>query len=170
MKTLLTSLLLISIFSLALSSEPVTSLVRSVSGMVEYKAPNSDIFKPLNVGQKIVSGTTIKSSDDGNAVIRVTPGSAIRISPNTEFVLSEQAFAKEADVVKQRKARIQLSTGTISALLDHRDPEATDFKIETPQGSAAARGTFYGVSVTEDGQTFVSVKEGKVGVSKKTND
>ena len=57
-----------------------------------------------------------------------------------------------------------LSSGTISALLDHRDPEATDFKIETPQGSAAARGTFYGVSVVDD-QTFVSVKEGKVGVS-----
>jgi hypothetical protein len=35
--------------------------------------------------------------------------------------------------------------------------------VKTPQGVAAARGTFYGVTV-KDGQTYVAVKHGKVGV------
>ena len=39
----------------------------------------------------------------------------------------------------------------------------TDFKIQTPQGVAAARGTFYAVSVVH-GKTFVSVDPGKVGL------
>jgi hypothetical protein len=142
----------------------VQSLVRSVEGFVEYKIEGSDIWKPLRVGLQIPHNSTIRSANDGKAIIRVTPGAAMRIAPNTEIVLSEMSFAKDGDKVLQRKARVQLSSGTVSALLDHRDPEATDFKIETPQGSAAARGTFYGVSVIDD-QTFVSVKEGKVGVS-----
>jgi len=78
-------------------------------------------------------------------------------------------FEKQGEEVKTRKARVNLTSGTVSALLDKRNPKATDFRIETPQGSAAARGTFYGVSVT-DGQTFVSVKEGKVGVAEKPKD
>jgi hypothetical protein len=164
MKTLIITMLMALSLFLTAEASSVQSLVRSVSGYVEYKLPGDDIFKPLRVGLSLPSGTTIKSSDDGMTIIRVTPGAAMRVAPNTEIVLSEMAFSKEGDKVSQRKARVSLSTGTISALLDHRNPEATDFKIETPQGSAAARGTFYGVSVVDD-QTFVSVKEGKVGVS-----
>ena len=36
--------------------------------------------------------------------------------------------------------------------------------MKTPQGSAAARGTFYGVTV-KNGQTFYKVQEGKVGIA-----
>ena len=164
MKTL-SVLVLASLFAVSAAyAAPVKALVRSVEGWAEYKAPNSDMFKPLRVGLKLSHGTAIKTGEDGKVIIRVTPGAAMRIAPNTELVLNEMAFAKNGAQVTQRKARVKLTTGTVSALLDHRDPEATDFKIETPQGSAAARGTFYGVSVVDD-QTFVSVKEGKVGVS-----
>jgi hypothetical protein len=163
MKKLIT-IIIMSIMTFSLNAASVQSLVRSVQGFVEYQLPNDETIKPLRVGLKLPSGTKIITSNDGKAIIRVTTGAAMRIAPNTEVVISEMAFAKEGDKVLQRKARVQLSSGTISALLDHRDPEATDFKIETPQGSAAARGTFYGVSVVDD-QTFVSVKEGKVGVS-----
>jgi hypothetical protein len=166
MKKIITTFLAICMLLTCVNASSVQSLVRSVEGFVEYQLPNDDTIKPLRVGLKLPSGTKIMSGDDGKAIIRVTPGAAMRIAPNTTLTLSEMAFAKDGDRVEQRKARVALSSGTISALLDHRDPEATDFKIETPQGSAAARGTFYGVSVVDD-QTFVSVKEGKVGVSEK---
>jgi hypothetical protein len=66
--------------------------------------------------------------------------------------------------VTQREAHVQLTSGVVSALIDPRTPTVTDFQIQTPEGVAAARGTFYAVLVYQ-GKTYVGVKEGKVAAS-----
>ena len=58
---------------------------------------------------------------------------------------------------------MQLTTGVVSALIDPSTPKITDFQVQTPEGAAAARGTFYAVLVYH-GKTYVGVKEGKVAV------
>ena len=50
----------------------------------------------------------------------------------------------------------------VSALIDPSTPKVTDFQVATPEGAAAARGTFFAVLVYH-GKTYVGVKEGKVG-------
>lgn len=147
-------------------AKKMPALVKSVDGWVEFALPGSEEFRPLRPSMKLPHGTTVKTSQGANAIVRVVPGAAMEIAENTTVVIDGMEFEKEGEKVMKRKARIQLSEGTVSALLDHRDPKATDFRIETPQGSAAARGTFYGVSVV-DGQTYVSVQKGKVGIQEK---
>ena len=147
------------------NAEKVRATVTSVKGKVEYNEPGSLFPKPLKSGDKLSSGSIIRTGPGSEVVVAITPGSAIRIDENTVIAINDMEYSEEGGKVTARKARIQLSAGTLSSLLDDKTPEVTDFRIETPQGTAAARGTFYGVSVV-DGQTFVKVQEGKVGFVK----
>ena len=168
MKTLLTLLSLL-VITLSATAEKVRSTITEVNGKVEYKEPGSLFPKKLVVGTKLSSGTVIMTGPGASVVVAITPGSAIRVDEKTVISLNDMQFETVDGKVVTRKARIQISSGTLSALLDDKTPEVTDFRIETPQGTAAARGTFYGVSVV-DGQTFVKVQEGKVGFQKSTEE
>jgi hypothetical protein len=142
----------------------IHATVFSVSGEVEGAPPGSSSFSALHKGDRLAVGSVVRTGDDGIAVLVTTPGSAIQVGNDSEIRLSELAFAKEGSTVSQRKARLQLTSGVVSALIDPRTPKITDFEIQTPQGVAAARGTFYAVLVLK-GKTYVGVKEGKVAAS-----
>jgi hypothetical protein len=166
--SLLFGLLMIS--SVTLNAGKVSSKVTSIKGTATYFAPGSIFAKKIIVDTKIPSGSIVKTGDDTEVVIAVTPGASMQIGSNTTVSLNDMEYEVGEDgVVKSRKARIQLASGTISSLLDDKTPEATDFRVQTPQGTAAARGTFYGVSVV-DGKTFVKVENGKVGFVKREKD
>lgn len=165
-KNLITFILFIFFLATTfLKAEPVKATVQSVKGSVKFAMPGSIFFKKLKSGATLSSGTIIKTGVGSEAIISVTPGAAMRIDENTTVAISDMEFSKKDGKVTRRAANIQLSEGTLSSLLDSKNPEATDFRVKTPQGTAAARGTFYGVSVV-DGQTFVKVEEGKVGFQK----
>ncbi|MBI4026853.1 MAG: FecR domain-containing protein [Verrucomicrobia bacterium] len=139
--------------------------MKSVSGTVEYALPGETGFKPLKADQTLPMGTTVQTGKSGRAVIVTLPGAAIRMEGSSKVVLSELDFEKSGEKVTSRKAMIDLQSGTVSALISKNDPQTTDFRIKTPQGVAAARGTFYAVTVEGD-KAHVAVKEGKVGIQK----
>ncbi len=145
-----------------LSADTVTATVFQVSGLAESAPPGSPSFSALSVGEALPVGTTVRTGADGKLVLTVTPGSAINVGPNTKLKLNALAFAKSGGDVTQREAHIELTSGVVTALIDPSTPKITDFQIQTPQGGASARGTFYAVAVV-DGKTYVSVKEGHVG-------
>ncbi len=158
------SLLLALLFtSVGLHAATVNAQVFSVSGTVEYAAPNSSSYAPLKKDATLEIGSTVRTGDDGIAVLVTTPGSAIQIGNSSVVKLNKLAFAKNGGDVTQRQAVLQLTTGVVSALIDPSTPKITDFQVQTPEGAAAARGTFYAVLVYH-GKTYVGVKEGKVAV------
>jgi len=146
----------------ALRAEPVKAVVESVHGTVEFAPPGSSSFAPLKKGQELAVGSTIRTGSDGSADIMTTPGSAIQLGADSNLRLNALAFAKSGSTVTQREAHVQLTSGVVSALIDPSTPKITDFQVQTPEGSAAARGTFYAVMVSH-GKTYVSVEQGKVG-------
>jgi hypothetical protein len=133
--------------------------VSSVSGHVTYASSGSASFSPLAAGAEIPIGSRVRTGSDGTAVIIVVNGAAMQVAENSDVTIE----ALSSDAAK-RKALVSLKTGTVSALIDPKRSKQTDFKIQTPQGVAAARGTFYGVTV-QKGKTYVGVKRGKVGVA-----
>jgi hypothetical protein len=142
----------------------VKGKVQSLKGSVEFAEPGSSKFQPLKEGMEILPGSTVVTKKASEAVIVTVPGAAIQVAENTEVVLQMMYFEPgAAKGIKDRKTLVDLKKGTISALIDPKKSPQTDFRIKTPQGVAAARGTFYGVTV-KNGQTFVAVKHGKVGV------
>ena len=144
---------------------PREARVKSVKGQVEYAAPGSQKFESLKADMKLAIGSQVKTGADGEAIIVAVPGAAIRLSASTHIILGPNDFAKNGDKVTSRKALVDLKSGTVSALINHNERDVTDFQIKTPQGVAAARGTFYAVTV-ENGKAAIAVKEGKVGMRK----
>lgn len=136
-----------------------TASVSSVNGKVTFAASPSAQFVPLTAGAEIPIGSRIRTGPNSTAVVIVVRGAAMQIAENSDLTID--ALVSGA---AKRKALVSLKTGTVSALIDPKRSKQTDFKIQTPQGVAAARGTFYGVTVKK-GKTFVGVKKGKVGVA-----
>ena len=148
----------------SLQAATVSAHVYSVAGTVEFASPGSSSFAPLKKGQDLAVGSTVRTGDDGVAVIITTGKSAIQIGNSSIVKINKLAFAKSGGAVTENTANLQLTSGVISALIDPSTPKITDFQVQTPEGAAAARGTFYAVLVYH-GKTYVGVKEGKVGVS-----
>ncbi len=146
-----------------LRAADIEAHVFSVSGTVESAPPGSSSYAPLIKGAILPIGSTVRTGDDGVAVVVTTPGSAIQIGNSSVVKINKLAFAKTGGDVTQRQAVVQLTTGVVSALIDPSTPKITDFQVQTPEGAAAARGTFYAVLVYH-GKTYVGVKEGKVAV------
>jgi hypothetical protein len=148
----------------ALTAATVEAVVKSVTGSVEFAGPGSASFAPLLMGQQLPVGSTVRTGDDGKAVIVTTPGSAIEVGNGSNLKITALAFSKSGSTVTEQKAHLELTSGVVSALIDHNTPKVTDFTIQTPQGAAAARGTFYAVYVIH-GKTYIGVKQGKVGAA-----
>ena len=113
---------------------------------------------PVEKGDKVAVGTTITTGDDSRAVVVITPRSAIRISANSEVVI--ETVDEEAS---PKSVMIDLKEGSLGALLKPNAAGELDFKVRTPSGVAAARGTFYSVAV-KDGKGYAQVKEGRVEI------
>jgi len=149
--------------SINLRAANIDARVYSVTGTVEFAGPGSSSYAPLHKGQVLAIGSTVRTGDNGVAVLVTTPGSAIQVGNDSIIKINQLAFAKSGGDVTQRTAVLQLTSGVVSALIDPSTPKITDFQVQTPEGAAAARGTFYAVLVY-NGKTYVGVKEGKVGV------
>jgi hypothetical protein len=151
--------LLAVVFTIGQANGEDMARVSSVSGKVTYSDPHSSDFVQLTAGAEIPIGSRIRTGHDGTAVVIVVSGAAMQISENSDVTIASMSSSPE-----KRKALVSLKSGTVSALIDPKRSKQTDFKIQTPQGVAAARGTFYGVTV-KNGKTYVGVKKGKVGVA-----
>ena len=138
---------------------PVSATAYSVTGTVEYAPPDSISFRPLKAGQVLAIGCTVRTGDDGKAILRTTPGSAIELGNDTNLKINELAFQKAGGAVTERKARLELTSGVVNVLVDPSTPKVTDFQIQTPEGAAAARGSVYTV-IVKDGKTYATVGEG----------
>lgn len=113
---------------------------------------------PLKVGDVVPVGSTVKTGVASRAVIKTTKQSAVRIAENSQAI-----FMELVDSDATPKVLIDLKAGSMGALIQPQAQSVMDFKIKTPTGIAAARGTMYAVSV-EDGKGFVKVEHGKVDV------
>jgi hypothetical protein len=142
-------------------AEPVKASVFAVKGEAEVAAPGSTHYNHLSVGDTVLIGSTIRTEEDSEVVLVTTPGTAVQIGGDSILKINDLAFAESNGNVTERRANLDLKTGSVSALIDPSTPKITDFRIQTPDGGACARGTFYGV-VVKNGKSFVSVKEGKV--------
>jgi len=145
------------VLPLALMAEPQSGEVTVSVGDVQVTPPGGDPVA-LNAGDTVVVGSVVTTGPGARAVVVITPRSAIRISENSEVLVEE--VVEEAEPVR---VMIDLKDGSVGALLKPAVGEQVDFRIRTPSGIAAARGTYFAVAV-EDGKGFAQVKEGRLEI------
>jgi len=112
----------------------------------------------LQPGDKVEVGSTVRTGADSRAVVVITPRSAIRIAADSEVVIE---VVEEGEL--PQKVLVEVKTGGLGALVKPSAVGEMDFRVRTPSGSAAARGTFFAVYVA-DGKGYAQVKEGLVEI------
>jgi hypothetical protein len=167
---LMVSLVLVLLVPGLASAEPLQALISTdtETGSVQYEMPGSTVFQILafKASVKVPEGTLIKTGANGIAKIEVFPGGHLLVMPNTSMVLSSQSVHTQGNTISNRQARVDLTSGTIKALLNRKmgDASPIDFAIKTPNAVAAAKGTTY--IVCRIGQTtYVYVTNGTVTVN-----
>lgn len=109
---------------------------------------------------KIFEGDLLTTSTAGFASIAFSSGSVVNLQPDTAAII-ERLVCLESD--DSCVISIDTLRGRVTSDIESRDQQPTEFTITTPFASAAVRGTFFDIDVTED--FLVSVAEGEVDVS-----
>src|SRR5476651_895336 len=95
--------------SASLKAAAISAQVFSVAGTVEFAGPGSSSYAPLKKGQILAIGSTVRTGDDGVAVLVTTPGSAIQLGNSSILKINNLAFAKSGSDVTQRTANLTLT-------------------------------------------------------------
>lgn len=142
----------------AKKEEPRPGRVTVAVGDVKELPPGGAAERKLAVGDEVRVGSTIRTGENARAVITMTTQSAVRVGPNSQAVVQELVSAADAP-----KVLLDLKAGSLGALINPDAKEKVDFKIKTPSGVAAARGTFFSVAV-EEGRGYIQTKSGMVNI------
>lgn len=152
--------LLVILLGIGLFAEaaPQSGKVTIAKGDVKVTPPGGGEAVELKVGDRVEVGSTVTTGPDSRVVIVITPRSAIRVAADSSVVLETVD-----ETVSPKKILIDVRSGGLGALLRPGAAEEMDFRIKTPSGTAAARGTFFAVFVDE-GKGYTQVKEGRVEI------
>lgn len=128
-----------------LAFAPTHAEIVGMAGVVQYLADVSANTRPAAAthGQKIAMGTTLITAD-GSALVRFADGSRLTIQPNSRVLFNKLTAFGPAGMVDTH-LRFAYGNGTTSVEPQNRGDR---FRIETPEGVAAVRGTEFRVGYT----------------------
>lgn len=122
--------------------------------------PDATDETPLKEGQQVPVGALITVGDGTKLFLRTFTGAITTAEPGTVFMIEEV----KANDDGTETTRIELRGGDIVANLDPTKKGIHDYRVRTPKGVAAARGTTYTVSVAGL-NVVVTVSGGEVSFS-----
>ena len=105
-----------------------------VQGDVSIKLADGDI-KTAHDGMILPSGSTVSTAPNASAAVFMGGVNSIRLLPDTEAKVSQKLTGST------RHTKVNLQQGAVFSRVGHRDGEAQDYEVSTPEGVAAARGT-----------------------------
>lgn len=141
-----------------LRSETAPATVLAASGTVR----RSDRADAPHAGAEVAEGATLGTGDDGNLVVRLVDGSVLRLRANSELLLRD---SRRYPGVDQVRSSVQLREGRVDVQSPPTKGGQPGFRVTTPQGVLAVRGTAFRVAAQAAPQrTLGEVLEGAVAV------
>ncbi|MGE4157907.1 MAG: FecR domain-containing protein [Planctomycetota bacterium] len=134
------------------------------SGKIAVKPPGAEAFKPAAVGDAIPKGSWVMTLGDTDATVtfyktdrKAADGnSTLQIGSYTKLKVEDFDAAKEKVTTE-----INVRVGHIISSVDPEEAKGNDYKVETPQVTAAIKGTVSEYTVTSR-QTKSRIIKGKV--------
>lgn len=139
--------------------EPGTAEVLQVAGRVEGSGA-AGAAAPLRPGQVLAEGSEVRTADDGQAVLRLVDGTLLRPRGASTLRVVPAHRVPAAGVVRSGS---ELDAGRVEVQAEPAAAGKPGFRIRTPQGVLAVRGTEFRVQV-EPGRTRGEVVGGVVAV------
>lgn len=147
-----------------LASVPATARAQQVEVALVYRLLQEGrmVINPTTPGQRVAqlgdrlrNGDMVFTSENTRAALRFTDdGSILRINPRSQVRLTTRD--ERGAVVRT----LQLEFGEVWARVNRRN--GSEFRIQTPAGVAAVKGTEFLVRVDSAGETTVITLEGVV--------
>lgn len=131
-----------------------------LEGTVEVKRRSGN-WQTLVLKEAVHASDVVRTGPASSAELRWRDGTRIRLGPET--TLTVKKFAQNA-VSHSQVSLFDLTIGKVWVRVVQALKPASRFEIETPTTVAAIRGTVFSVNVDGDGNSAVSVFEGKVHV------
>jgi hypothetical protein len=147
--SLLLGTFLLTALPVALHADSVVGQVSKIQGSASITLPSGKT-EPIYTGIQVPPGSTIRTAGDGTVSVHLCPGADTVFTPNTTVVITSLYYTKVSSEEANRKMRLNLKQGQCFFNLAHGGG-TTDFKVKTPKGIAAARGTKGSIGVTVDG-------------------
>ena len=140
---------------------PVGEIVL-VTGKVSVRLTPDDIFKDAKARQSLVVGDIIKTGPNGRASILLREETQLKVASNTTLIIKDVTAHKEK--AGALKTLLKLESGEVWT---RSKGSGEGLMIETPNATAAIRGTEWSISVREN-ESRVVVAEGSVQMSNKS--
>jgi hypothetical protein len=137
---------------------------RPLAFVRQYK-PQVDIFNrasqkyaEADQGKRLFDGDTLATGDDGYAAVQFMDKSLAKVKPNSVLLVNGSVD----DETQSTSTRILMEAGEI--FMDVDDATRSDFDVATPNSVATVKGTQFGSSVEDTGESIHYVLEGTVEV------
>lgn len=95
-------------------------------------------------GQAVESNCTYVSGDNSSLAVLIGGVDSVRITPNTTVSITSTLAGD------MRTTLVDLKQGLVFNKVGHREGEKQDYRVQTPSGTAVARGTDFGTSFHQD--------------------
>ncbi len=129
-------------------------VINVIEGDVSYMRDRA-AWSKLTSGDELREGDTVKTGANSHAEILLTPGCYLRLSENTEFILSDTSVNKFKIEILEGSALIEASV--IEDRMTVATPK-TEFSI--------IRKGLYRFNVAEDGRAEAAVRKGRIAYGK----
>jgi hypothetical protein len=133
---------------------PVVLTMSAAEGKVEVLRGGA--WAPARVGERLEASDRVRTGEDGQATLRLSDGSTVRLEAATET---------QVQTLSRALSRISLGGGGVQADIAD-DPERL-FQVDLDDDGAVARtrGAAFGVTATAKGTASVAATRGEVAVS-----
>ncbi|NET49281.1 MAG: FecR domain-containing protein [Merismopedia sp. SIO2A8] len=134
--------------------------VEALSGTVSYQQAGS--IEPAEVGDRLQQvGDAIRTDQNGRATLRLdTDAGRIDVAPETSIRVQQLTSTSDGGKI----TRLQVMEGHARLQVTPFNHPDSALEIETPAGTAAVRGTTFGLNVDQDGTMSLATLEGEVWV------
>ena len=134
------------------------AVVLFVKGQVTHKAALSRATVELRKGQLVQVGDELRTGQNGFASVEFASGSVINVQPDSHVLIVDIECAEQAETCV---IELFSEKGDVQSRVESRAGQATQFRINTPSGSAAVRGTRFDLSANAE-RAATGVTEGVV--------
>jgi hypothetical protein len=131
-----------------------------LDGEVFLREAGTEEWTAITENTWVSAGDTIKTDQNGAAVLTFLDGTDCVMDPNTEMTVMTLEFAVDQPV----HIKLHLWAGSTWHRLKEFCVPDSRYEVDTPSATLGARGTSWWVYVDENGHTWVVIIEGQVDI------
>lgn len=141
----------------AIASGQPLAIVRRFRPTVNVRESSRQEWVEARVAQQLFHSDTLRTEQDGYAVVQMVDNSLIRVRPNSMLIIRGDVNDRGGV-----NTRIDMEQGGINLQVNGR---VSEFEVATQTSVAAVKGTQFSVAINPDGSTTIVCFSGEIEVT-----